>query len=371
MLLIEKGENRMSMKWLLIILGALCACHTAPEYVIKGKLANYSGRIFLITSNQEKKNDTLAFVDVKNGIFEIRGQVQKPVLARLRTEKGDFNIPVFLENTLFSLDVDLTNSRKYVFTGGRLQALRERFRIEVEDSIQMRENVLQQEYRKASDNDDLFGVMHVRALMADLDSVYEDKEDAFLRENDNIVAAGLLHERLTELLRGKTLRRKFELLGDSAKSSCVGKELEFYLSRERSVGVIAPDFTLNTPEGKPVSLYSVKTKVKILDFWASWCGPCRAENPNVKKVYEKYHDVGLEIISVSLDSKKERWLQAIEQDGLPWIHVSDLLGWECMAAKLYGVHGVPFLLVLDEDNRIIATGLRGKELEEFVAKAIL
>ena len=361
----------MNMKLLFIVLGALCACHTAPEYVIKGKLANYSGKVFLIVSNQEVKNDTLAFVEVKDGMFELRGQVREPVYARLQTEKGDFRIPVFLENSSFSLDADWASPKEYVFTGGKLQSLREQFKREVEDSIQMQENTLRQEYRKAADDENLFGVMHVRALMADLDSVYESKEEAFLREHDNIVAAALLHERLTELLREKTLRRKFELLGDSAKSSLVGKELEFYLSRERSVGAIAPDFSMNTPEGQPVSLYSVKAKVKILDFWASWCGPCRAENPNVKKVYEKYHDAGLEIISVSLDSKKERWLKAIEQDGLPWIHVSDLLGWECTAAKLYGVHGVPFLLVLDEDNRIIATGLRGKELDECVGNAMM
>lgn len=361
----------MRMRWLLIVLGALCACHTAPEYVIKGKLTNYSGSVFLIMFSQEGKNDTLAFADVKNGMFELHGQVREPVYAKLQTEKGDFKIPVFLENSLFSLDVNLANPEEYVFTGGKLQSLREQFKREVEDSIHMRENVLRQEYRKAADEKDLFGVMHVRALMADLDSVYESKEDSFLREHDNIVAAVLLHERLTELLQGKKLRRKFGLLGNIARSSFVGKELEYYLNREQSVGAIAPDFTLNTSEGKPVSLYSVKAKMKLLDFWASWCGPCRAENPNVKKVYEKYHDAGLEIISVSLDSKKERWLQVIEQDGLPWIHVSDLQGWECAAAKLYGVSGIPCIIVLDEDNRIIGTDLRGKELEEFIAKVLL
>lgn len=137
------------------------------------------------------------------------------------------------------------------------------------------------------------------------------------------------------------------------------------------MGGIAPDFTLETPEGEPISLYSIKSKVKILDFWASWCAPCRAENPNVKKVYEKYHDAGLEILSVSLDNKKERWIEAIKQDGLPWIHVSDLLGWECVAAKLYDIRGIPRVIVLDEDNRIVATGLRGKELDECVSKVLL
>lgn len=363
----------MKMKWLLVILGALCACHTAPQYVIKGEVENYSGKVFLLTSGLEKKCDTLAFAEVKKGVFQMRGSVREPIVAWLQTEKGDLKVAVFLENTSFSLKGDIKRPKDYVFTGGRLQGLREQFRKGVEDSIRVREVALQKEYREAAAEDNLFGVMHVRAKMADLDSVYEQKENAFLQANNNIVSASLIRGRLTELLRGKKLREKFELLGDTAKNSFIGKELACYLERERStdVGAIAPDFTMNTPKGKPVSLHAVKAKVKILDFWASWCGPCRAENPNVKKIYDKYHVDGLEIISVSLDSKKERWVKAIEQDGLPWIHVSDLLGWENAAAKLYGVRGIPFVLVLDKDNRIIGNGVGGEELEEFVAKAFL
>lgn len=137
-----------------------------------------------------------------------------------------------------------------------------------------------------------------------------------------------------------------------------------------AVGAEAYNFTYVDPEGKEVSLSDFRGKFVLVDFWASWCGPCRAENPNVKRVYDKYHADGLEIISVSLDSKKERWVKAIEQDSLPWIHVSDLLGWENAAAKLYGVRGVPFVLVLDKDNRIIGTGLRGDELEKCVIEAL-
>lgn len=367
-----KEGDKMNMKWLLVILGVSCACHTAPRYEIKGKLANYSGKVFLLTSGLEKKCDTLASAEVKKGVFEMRGSVREPVVAWILTEKGDLKVPVFLENTSFSLEGDINQPKNYVFTGGRLQDLREQFRKEVEDSIRAREVALQKEYREAAAEDNLFGVMHVRAKMADLDSVYERKENAFLRENNNIVSASLIRGRLNELLQRKKLREKFGLLGDTARNSFIGKELTYYLEREQStaIGAIAPDFTMNTPEGKPVSLHAVKVKVKILDFWASWCGPCRAENPNVKRVYDKYHADGLEIISVSLDSKKERWVKAIEQDSLPWIHVSDLLGWENAAAKLYGVRGVPFVLVLDKDNRIIGTGLRGDELEKCVIEAL-
>ncbi len=128
-------------------------------------------------------------------------------------------------------------------------------------------------------------------------------------------------------------------------------------------GVLAPDFTLTTNEGKPMALSSLRGKIVLIDFWASWCGPCRKENPNVINVYKNFHAKGFEILGVSLDDKKDKWLDAIAKDGLPWYHVSDLKGWESDVAKLYGVDAIPFTVLLDKEGKIIAKGLRGKNLE--------
>jgi len=130
-----------------------------------------------------------------------------------------------------------------------------------------------------------------------------------------------------------------------------------------SKGGAAPDFTLPSPEGKDISLSDFRGKVLLIDFWASWCGPCRRENPNVVKVYEEYKDQGFEILGVSLDRKKERWLKAIEQDGLSWPQVSDLKGWQNAAAQLYGVRSIPHTVLLDREGKIIARNLRGPALE--------
>ena len=110
--------------------------------------------------------------------------------------------------------------------------------------------------------------------------------------------------------------------------------------------------------------------MKLIVFWASWCGPCRGENPNVVKVYKEFHPKGLEILSVSLDSDKEAWLKAIEDDQLTWNHVSDLKGWGSEAAQLYAVSGIPHLVVLDENNVIVAKNLRGEQLREQIASML-
>lgn len=128
-------------------------------------------------------------------------------------------------------------------------------------------------------------------------------------------------------------------------------------------GKVAPDFTQNTPEGDSLTLSSLKGKVVLVDFWASWCGPCRRENPNVVKLYNKYKAQGFDILGVSLDRKKEPWLKAIDKDGLPWHHVSDLRGWSNAAAQMYGVRSIPHTVLLDREGRIIARNLKGPQLE--------
>jgi peroxiredoxin len=128
-------------------------------------------------------------------------------------------------------------------------------------------------------------------------------------------------------------------------------------------GRLAPDIKLFTPQGDSVSLSSLRGKVVLIDFWASWCGPCRKENPYVKAVYEKYKDKGFEIYGVSLDNNMRNWQAAIAKDGLTWTHVSDLKGWKSSAAKLYGVRSIPQTFLIDREGRIVKSGLRSHDLE--------
>lgn len=138
--------------------------------------------------------------------------------------------------------------------------------------------------------------------------------------------------------------------------------------RATAIGQPAPEIALADPNGQVIKLSSMKGKYVLVDFWAKWCGPCRQENPNVVRVYNKYKDKGFTVYGVSLDRNKQDWLQAIQQDGLTWTHVSDLKFWQSEAAKTYNITAIPFSLLLDPNGIIIAKNLRGAELENKLAE---
>jgi peroxiredoxin len=139
-------------------------------------------------------------------------------------------------------------------------------------------------------------------------------------------------------------------------------------ARATAIGVLAPEISLPNPEGEIVTLSSLRGSVVLVDFWAQWCKPCRMENPNVVKAYNKYKSKGFTVYGVSLDRTKEKWLQAIEEDGLTWTHVSDLKYFNSVAARAYGIEAIPFSILLDREGKIIAKNLRGQELEDALEK---
>jgi peroxiredoxin len=137
-----------------------------------------------------------------------------------------------------------------------------------------------------------------------------------------------------------------------------------------AIGQPAPEIELETPEGKELALSSLKGKVVLIDFWASWCGPCRKEMPNVVKAYAKFKNKGFEIFGVSLDQDKARWIEAIQKDGITWPQVSDLKQWQSSVVRQYNIQGIPYTVLLDREGNILAKNLRGEELEKKLTEVL-
>ena len=140
--------------------------------------------------------------------------------------------------------------------------------------------------------------------------------------------------------------------------------LELKYAPKIEIGTPVEDFTVKTSDGEDFTFSSLKGNYVVLDFWASWCGPCRFDLPYVKEAYDKYHSRGLEIVGVSFDDDAEKWKNAIAEEGLPWIHISDLKGWGCAASKIYGINAIPFSILVDRNGIIVARDLRMTQLME-------
>ena len=356
-------------KLLLSIVAAsmtLAACNAQSGYKVTGTVEGMPDGKAIIATVNGSSLDTLAKADVKNGSFEFTGNVSEPTGAYIMVIGQRGAIPFMLENANITVNAGQAG---LTVTGSEGQKIYDQF-MAINTTTQQEAMKLQQEYQAA--NGDQAKMQAVQEAYAKLMTDAQAKETELIKANpDSYVSTFVIVSSMGQM-EYEQLKERYNLLGEKAKASAQGKAIAAQIAKLEStaIGQIAPNFTITTPEGESISLYDIKGKVKLIDFWDSWCGPCRGENPHVVEIYKEYHPKGLEIFGVSLDNNKEAWVKAIADDGLVWKHGSDLKGWQSAPAQLYSVSGIPHTVLLDENNKIIAKNLRGDELKQKIAELL-
>ena len=356
-------------KLLLSIVAAsmtLAACNAQSGYKVTGTVEGMPDGKAIIATVNGSTLDTLAKADVKNGSFEFTGNVSEPTGAYIMVIGQRGAIPFMLENANITISAGQAG---LTVTGSEGQKIYDQF-MAINATAQQEAMKLQQEFQAA--NGDQAKIQAIQEAYAKLMTDVQAKETELIKANpDSYVSAFVIASGMGQM-EYEQLKERYNLLGEKAKAGAQGKAIAAQIAKLEStaIGQIAPNFTITTPEGESISLYDIKGKVKLIDFWASWCGPCRGENPHVVEIYKEYHPKGLEIFGVSLDNNKEAWVKAIADDGLVWKHGSDLKGWQSAPAKLYSVTGIPHTILLDENNKIIAKNLRGDELKQKIAELL-
>ena len=350
---------------ILVLALTVFSCQTAKdEFSIKGTIAGVeTGKVYLekIVDGRPQSIDT---ADVVDGKFAFTGKMELPDIRILRLNEQDYFAQLFLDNSKINVVANKDSLRATKITGSPSQDIFQVYLTELE-KLNKQVQELQQKYQSAmtTGNED-----EAKKAEIDYKAMIEDMKvftKNFVKEhNSSVVAAYITLVQLANDIQSAELDSiivKFPAEISNSEYVVKVKEIADAM-KKTAIGVVAPDFTMNDPAGNPVTLSSLRGKVVMIDFWASWCAPCRQENPNVVKLYQKYNSKGFEIIGVSLDRTKEEWVQAIKDDQLSWVHVSDLQFWQNTAARLYSVNAIPQTYLLDAEGKIIAKGLRSEQL---------